>query len=241
MVEKMEIKIFSTIEGAKNAIGLAVIIDVLRACTTIPVLFDKGAVEIIPVRTLDEALAYEKKGFVLVGEGEHGQAHDAFHHINSPSEVVNEDFTGKRIVLRSNNATKAIMDAAKSEDTVLASFVNLNAVVDYIRKNKPKVVSLVALGRLGERGLEDDECAGAIKSILENKPYDFEDMKKRVSVCDCAVLVRETLGKPKDVDMGLEVNSYPIVPRVDTENKIKVIRPYFEIQENNNKRLLNRS
>ncbi|KKQ53367.1 hypothetical protein A2865_03785 [Candidatus Woesebacteria bacterium RIFCSPHIGHO2_01_FULL_39_17] len=225
MVEKMEIKILYTTEAAKNAIGIAVIIDVLRACTTIPILFDKGAVEIIPVKTPDEALTYEKEGFVLVGEGEHGHAHDAFHHINSPSEVVSENFTGKKIVLRSNNATQSILDATKAQDIIMASFVNLDAVVEYIRKSKPNVVSLVALGRLGERGLEDDECAEAIKSALEGKAYDFEDMRKRVSVCDCAVLVRDTLGKPKDVEVALEVNSYPVVPKVYSEGDIKVIRP----------------
>lgn len=221
----MEIKILYTTEAAREAEGTAVIIDVLRACTTIPILFDKGAVEIVPVRTPEEVLPYEKEGYVLVGEGEHGHNHDAFHHINSPSEVVNEDFAGKRIVLRSNNATQSIIDAAKAQEIILASFVNLDAVVNYIHESKPNVVSLVALGRLGKRGLEDDECAEAIKNLLEGKPYDFEDMKRRVSICECAVLVRETLGKPKDVDMALTVNSFPIVPKVFTEGDMKVIKP----------------
>jgi len=220
----VEIKTLFTTKSAKKARGLTVIIDVLRACTTIPILFNNGAEEIVPVRSPEEALTYENEGYVLVGEGEHGHAHDAFHHTNSPSEVVNEDFSGKRIVLRSNNATLAMIDADKAETIVLASFVNLNAVVNFIQKRKPKVVSLVALGRLGERGLEDDECAEAIKSILENKPYDFEDMKKRVSVCECAILVRDTLGKPKDVEMALDVDFYPIVPKVFSEGDVKVIR-----------------
>ncbi len=221
----MRIDIRYLVDGAKNAQGIVVIIDVLRACTTIPILFSKGATEIIPVRTPDEAVTYEKEGFVLVGEGEHGHAHDAYHHINSPSDVVEEDFTGRTIVLRSNNATQAILNATKASDIILASFVNLEAIVSYIKRQKPKAVSLIALGRLGERGLEDDECGEAIKSELESKPYDYEDMKKRVSICECAVLVRDTLGKPKDVEMALRVNSFPIVPRVFTEGKTKTIRP----------------
>ena len=220
----MIINIIYTSGAAKEAEGTVVIIDVLRACTTIPILFEKGAVEIIPVRTPEEAVSYEKEGYVLVGEGEHGHVHDAYHHVNSPSEVVNEDFTGKRIVLRSNNATQAIINAVKANDIVLASFVNLDVVVDYIHQGVPEIVSLVALGRLGERGLEDDECAEAIKASLENKSYDFEDMKERVSVCECAALVRETLGKPKDVEIALNVNSFPIIPKVYTEGNLKVIR-----------------
>lgn len=112
--------------------------------------------------TPEDAAKYEKLGYVLVGEGEHGNKHDAFHHINSPSEVYIEDFSGKQIVIRSNNATQAILNADKADDILLASFVNLEAIAGYIKKQNASRVSLIALGRLGERGLEDDLCAEAI-------------------------------------------------------------------------------
>ena len=99
----MNIETRYLVEGSKEAEGLVVIIDVLRACTTIPILFKQGARKIIPVLTPEDALEYGKLGYVLVGEGEHGHKHDAFHHINSPSEVYKENFSGKDIVLRSNN------------------------------------------------------------------------------------------------------------------------------------------
>lgn len=224
----MDIKINYLVKGAKQADGIVIIIDVLRACTTIPILFYKGAKEIIPVTTIEEAERFEKQKYVLVGEGEAGGRHNAFHHNNSPSEVYKEDFTGKSIVLRSNNATQAILNVEKAEEIVLASFVNLEAVANYIKDKNPKKVTMIALGRLGKRGLEDDICAEAIKLSLEGKSFDFENMKKVIYVCDCAKLVRETLGVPKDVDMALELNSYPVVPKIFTEGNMKLIRPYFE-------------
>ena len=221
----MDVEIRYLVEGSRGAKGLVIIIDVLRACTTIPILFNQGAKKIIPVSTLEEAAKYENSDYVLVGEGERGHKHDVFHHINSPSEVSNEDFTGKEIIFRSNNATQAILYAKSAKDIILASFVNLNAIVQYVKKNNTSNVTIVASGMLGGRGLEDDLCAEAIKNSLENKPFDFEDMKKRIEKCDCAILVRETLGKPKDVEMSLDLDSYPIVPRVVEEMGTKTIVP----------------
>ena len=198
----------------------------LRACTTVPVLFSQGASEIIPVITPEDAAEYERHGHILVGEGEDGSVHDSFHYNNSPSEIYDVDFTDKTIVLRSNNATRAILNAKKASEIVLASFVNLDAVVNYIRNHHIEDVTLVPLGRLGGKGLEDELCAEAIKKKLEGLAYDFEVYRKRVYDCDCAVLVRDILKKPEDVEFALKLNSYPIVPKVYSLENHKVIRAF---------------
>ncbi len=221
--QSMLIKIRSLVEGSKNAEGIVVIIDVLRACTTIPILLKNHADHIIPVTTPEDAKQYESRGYVLIGEGEHGHVHDSFHYNNSPQELYNKDFTGKKIVLRTNNATQAILNADKASDIILASFVNLDACTDYIKNHHTGHVTLVPLGRLGKKGLEDELCAVALKSALESKTYDFPGMKKKIYSCDCAVLVRNTLKKPQDVELSLKLNSYPVVPKVHT-NTHKIIR-----------------
>lgn len=221
----MEINIRYLVEGVKGLEGIVVIVDVLRTCTTIPILFKQGAEEIIPVGTIDDIVRYEKSGYVLVGEGKQGYKHDAFHYNNSPSEVSVENFSGKKIVIRSNNATQAIINTDKAENLLLASFVNLNAVVDYINRQNAAKINIVALGRLGKRSLEDDLCAEAIKKSLEGKSFNFEEMKEKIKKCDCAILVSKTLNKPKDLEMALKLNSYPVVPRVVEESGVKIIIP----------------
>ncbi len=221
--QPMLIKIQSLIEGSKNATGIVVIIDVLRACTTIPILLKNNADHIIPVTTPKDAKQYESRGYVLIGEGEHGHVHDSFHYNNSPGEVYDKDFTGKKIVIRTNNATRAILNANEASDIILASFVNLDACKEYIKNHHIDHVTLVPLGRLGKKGLEDELCAIALKSALESKTYDFPGMKKKIYNCECAVLVRNTLKKPEDVELSLKLNSYPVVPKVYT-NTHKVIR-----------------
>jgi len=124
----MDIKIKSLQDGARSAHGTAVIIDVFRACTTIPILLYNGAEEIIPVSTVEEAETYKSHGYILIGEVEHGHEHDIFDYNNSPSQVYKTDFTGKKIVFRSNNAAQAILNAKKADDIILASFVNLGSL-----------------------------------------------------------------------------------------------------------------
>ncbi|MBU1118617.1 2-phosphosulfolactate phosphatase [Patescibacteria group bacterium] len=220
----MNIKKHSTAKGSQRATGIVVIIDVLRACTTIPILLKNGADTIIPVKTIDDAQKYLNRGYVLIGEGKNGCIHDSFHYCNSPSEIHSIDFTEKNLVIRSNNATQAILNIEKATDIILASFVNLEAIVTYINDHYAKDVALVPLGRLNQEGLEDELCAEAIKLRLENTFFDFEKMKKEINDCPCAKLVRDTLDKPEDVAFALELNSYPIVPKVYTEDGQKVIK-----------------
>lgn len=220
----MNIKIHSLVDGSKNATGIVVIIDVLRACTTIPVLLKQGITEIIPVKSLEDAESYKDKDFVLIGEGEHGSVHDIFDYNNSPSEVLNKDFSGKNAVLRSNNATQAIHFAEHASDVVLASFLNISAIVGYIKGHHLDEVTIVPLGRLGNKGIEDELCAEVIQCELEGKSYDFDSMRQEIRECETAVLVRETLQRPEDVEIALQLNSYNIVPRVFNEDNTKVIR-----------------
>jgi|GEM_PF-2321997 len=221
----MNIHINPLVTGASDARGIVVIIDVLRACTTISILFDKGVEEIIPVSTPEEADAYRAEGYILVGEGEHGTVHNIFHYNNSPSEVRDaKDLAGRKVVLRSNNATQAILGAEQADEIILASFLNYKAVVDYIRNKNPEIVTLVPLGRLGEQGLEDDLCAELMKAELEGRSLELQDIRQQVETCECAILVKGKLGKPEDVEMALAFNTSRDVPRLFTVGSVLHIK-----------------
>jgi len=220
----MDIKKYSTVEGSKKAIGLTVVIDVLRACTTIPILLKNGANTIIPIKKIDEAKLYRDKKYILIGKGRDGHIHDTFHHCNSPSEIELIDFREKNIIIRTNNATQAIHNAINAEEIVLASFVNLDAIVKYILDTNAEQVTLLPIGRLNKKGLEDELCAQAIEAKIKKEPVDIQKIKENVKECTCAILVSDTLGKPRDVDMALKFNSYPIVQKVYNEGGIKIIK-----------------
>lgn len=211
-------------ECSKIATGLTAIIDVIRACTTVPILFKQGATEIVPVRTAEDAEEYAKRGYLPIGEGRSGRERKIFKHNNSPSEVSKVDFSGKKIVFRTNNATQAILNAKKATDIILASFVNLDSVVDYIKEKKTDDITIVPLGRLGHKGPEDEFCAQAIYLQLRGEPYDFEDMKDKIREDKFAIYVSKELKRPKDVDMALKLNSYPVIPRVYTVKGEKVLK-----------------
>jgi len=220
----MSIKIKSLQDGARSAQGTVVIVDVFRACTTIPILLYNGAEKIIPVRTVKEAEPYRSRGYILIGEDEHGTEHDIFDYNNSPSQVYKADFTGKNIVFRSNNAAQAILDAKQAEDIILASFVNLDACARYLVNLHPKDITLVPLGRLGKKSIEDEMCAEALKHLLEGRKYTFSGAKEKLNNSETAVLVRDILKKPEDIEISLTMDSYPVVPKVYCEDSRRLIK-----------------
>ena len=170
------------IEGAQQAEGLAVVIDVFRAFTTAAYVINNGAEKIIPVGTVDEAFEMKRvnHGVVLMGERD-GKQVSGFDFGNSPHEVRNVDFTGLTVVQTTSAGTRGLV-AASGADTILpGSFVMADAIVGYIRKEDPEVVSLVAMGWGGQAKALEDEClAEYIETKLRGGEPDFETMKAMI-------------------------------------------------------------
>ena len=178
----MDIRRLSLIEGAQQAKGLAVVIDVFRAFTTAAVVINNGAEKIIPVGTVDEAFEMKRTnhGVVLMGERD-GKQVSGFDFGNSPHEVRNVDFTGLTVVQTTSAGTRGLVAASGADIVLPGSFVMADAIVEYIRKGDPEVVSLVAMGWGGhEKALEDESLAEYIESKLKGGEPDFESMKARI-------------------------------------------------------------
>ena len=164
----MEIRINHLIEGAKQAEGLVVIIDVFRAFSLECLLFAMGAKEIRPVGAIEEALAWREKDpeAVLIGE-RHGRKLDGFDFGNSPSTVDPEIICGKRIIHTTSAGTQGVTNAVHAEEILTGSFVNAQAIADYIRQRNPETVTLVCMGKEGLKPAEEDElCALYLRSLL---------------------------------------------------------------------------
>ena len=178
----MDIRRLSLIEGAQQAKGLAVVIDVFRAFTTAAFVINNGAEKIIPVGTVDEAFDIKRTshGVVLMGERE-GKQVSGFDFGNSPHEVKDVDFTGLTVVQTTSAGTRGLVAASGADIILPGSFVMADAIVEYIRKANPEVVSLVAMGWGGmEKALEDESLSDYIEAKLMGGDPDFGAMKAAI-------------------------------------------------------------
>lgn len=177
----MKINILHLIEGAKQAEGLTVIIDVFRAISLECYLYDMGVKEIRPIGSVEDAFALNKQlpESVLIGE-RHGKKCEGFDFGNSPSTVLPEAVKGKTILHTTSAGTQGIVNATGASEIITGSLVNAKAVAEYIKKRNPEVVSLVCMGNAGVRPAAEDElCAEYIKSLVEG--VELPDFEMRVA------------------------------------------------------------
>lgn len=150
----------------------SVVIDVLRATTTIVTALQNGAKEIIPVASVEFAVKVSGGMFggqTLLGGERNTKKIEGFALGNSPLEYTAEVVSGKSIVFYTTNGSKAIVKAKFSENLFICSFLNLNAVVKHLSKLNNDV-EIICSGRSNVFSLEDTVCAGKlISEILKNK------------------------------------------------------------------------
>jgi len=155
---------------------VAVVIDVLRASTTIGHALENGARCVVPVASVDgaKAIAHDRKSSLLCGE-RGGVRPQGFVLGNSPFEYNNERVGGKDCVFTTTNGTRALgmVDAAAS--VVVGSIRNIDAVCDWIRLSGRSVV-IVCSGTDGQVSLEDCLCGGMFVDRLGYSASDGASM-----------------------------------------------------------------
>ncbi len=151
----------------ENPNCIVVVIDVFRATSAICAAFESGIESLIPVATMDEAIAYKEKGF-LVGAERNAEIVPGFDFGNSPLGFKDGQFKGETLVLTTTNGTKAVEVAKPASKVVIGAFTNFSAVCEYIEK-EDKDVLLLCAGWKGRFNLEDTLFAGAVvKKISQN-------------------------------------------------------------------------
>ena len=143
---------------------ITVIIDVLRATTSMVTAFANGVEKIIPVSELDEAKKYKTLGYLVAAERD-GKYLDFADFGNSPFDYMNENVQGKTIVYSTTNGSHAIGLASDADETVIAAFNNISAVAKWIIQQEKSVVILCA-GWKNTVNLEDTVCAGLLSRKL---------------------------------------------------------------------------
>ncbi|VEP14805.1 putative 2-phosphosulfolactate phosphatase [Hyella patelloides LEGE 07179] len=143
----------------------AVVIDVLRATTTIATALNAGAEAVQAFSDIDTLMA---KSAAWVAEkrlraGERGgKTVEGFDLGNSPLNCTSEVVTDKRLFLTTTNGTRALQRVEKAPVVITAAQINRQAAVNYLLAKKPETVWIVGSGWQGTYSIEDTACGGAI-------------------------------------------------------------------------------
>ena len=158
----------------------AVVVDVVRATSTIVQALASGYHRVLCCAEIDEARAVRERlgEGVLAGE-RRAEAIPGFELGNSPREFVEP--RGETVILTTTNGTRALVAAAESADRVLVgSLLNLEAVAAAARKNGGDV-EVVCAGLQERFTIEDAYCAGRIAELLEGARSDAAEAAVRLA------------------------------------------------------------
>lgn len=206
--------------------SIVVVIDVLRATSSICVAFHHGVNSIVPVAGIEESMAYKEKGY-LVGAERNGEMLEGFDLGNSPFSFMDAELAGRDIALSTTNGTQAIAAASDAHTLVAGSFLNLDVLADWL-KTADRSVLLLCAGWKNSFNLEDTLFAGALAEKL--LPH-FELNRMRDAVLAAIHLYsiskddlygflgqsshRKRLSKlqiEKDIEYCLTPNLAPVIP-----------------------------
>ena len=184
----MDVRVLELVDGAREARGLTVVIDVFRAFTLECYLFAQGAKAIYPIGSVEEARALKAAHPDWVCFGERGGWQvEGFDYGNSPSQVAGVDLTGRTCIHTTSAGTQGIVNATGADEIVTGSLANARAVATYIRRRDPREVSIVAMGTSGVTSADEDVlCARYIEALLKGQGDDFDVAAKAAALRDGA-------------------------------------------------------
>lgn len=220
----------------KDEESIVVIIDILRATSAMCTAFQYGADKIIPVATVEEAQAYKDRGFIAGAEREAVPV-PGFEFGNSPFSYMTDKIKNKTIVITTTNGTQAIEVARKAYKVVIGSFLNIDALCDYLVSENRNVL-LLCSGWKNKFNLEDALFAGAVTEKLnqKNENYKLGDAALALKYLfqesrqDPYKFLRNAshkerlakLGLKDDIKYCLQQNITRIIPVLENESLVKL-------------------
>ena len=215
------------------------VIDVLRASTTIATALAHGAAAVRPVAGIEEArgLAAVLGAGTLLGGERGGVRIPGFDLGNSPLEYTPDRVAGKTIVITTTNGTAALHACREAREILVGSLVNRTAVADEVRRlaGDSVTVHLVCAGTDGEITAEDvlaagailDAAAGSVEALDESAREAVAFFRRVAAAVDVqsglVAEFRRSPGGSNLIDLGMEadlpvaaaIDSLAVVPRLD--------------------------
>ncbi len=218
-----------------------VVIDALRATSTMIVAFENGCSGFIPVSTEKEArerVAAERDPDFLLGGEREAIMIAGFDLGNSPRDYHPQKVRGKVVVLTTTNGTRALLAARKAAEVFIGAFLNLSALSRYLEQVGRDVIVACA-GDDDLFSLEDTVCGGAIIDCLEKGgvplaksdsaivakllyEYYESDIYGMLAASKWGLYL-ERIGMGKDVRICAQIDSSGLVP-VYREGKVFLVR-----------------
>ena len=217
---------------------LVVVIDVLRATTTIAYALAAGASSVIPCVDILEAqrVRAEFGDNARLGGERGGRRIDGFDFGNSPEEYTTATVNGKTLIFTTTNGTRAMKSAAGASRVLLAAFVNLSAVCDKIASEER--VEIVCAGTNRQITREDVLLAGAITEQLtggQDRPnlndqatiavdswrrFARELAENNVPLLEtlrdsCGARNLIEIGLERDIEIAAQLDKLEVVPELD--------------------------
>jgi 2-phosphosulfolactate phosphatase len=224
-----------------------VVIDLLRASTTICYALAAGASEVVPFRSIKETIAAAEtvgRNRVVLGGERGGRRIEGFDLGNSPSEYTPKVLRGRPVYITTTNGTQALYHARLARRVVVGAMVNLSAVVASVQ-DEPRIDILCA-GTDGDATGEDIIAAGAFVNRLREYSKARGQMNDKAAysascwntVQNGAALIGRTLseqlsimlrtsaggrniihiGLDRDLEACAQIDQFKIVPQLDVPN-----------------------
>jgi len=209
----------------------AIVIDVLRAASSICTALANGCREIIPVAEPDEAFRmvenFPRPLVLLAGERE-GKRINGFDLGNSPKEFQPDVVTGKTIIMTTTNGTRALLWAQDADLVLILSLLNLRSVANFLAATD-KDITIICSGQDGAESLEDTVCAGLLverlQELYSEKPELTDQAQSAMTVANdhkidlLAMMTAashgehlQKIGFADDLEICSRVNALDVVP-----------------------------
>ncbi len=154
--------------------SVCIVIDVIRASSSLVTVFDRGIRRVLLAEEIDGARDFvrrSRRSYLLCGEQE-GLPPYGFDHGNSPSEFAQTPLEGKQMVFCTTNGTRAVHACGPAAAVLIGCFLNAKAVVARalaLLTSPDSTVNLVCAGREGRFVLDDAICAGYLASMISSE------------------------------------------------------------------------
>ncbi|MFJ3306572.1 2-phosphosulfolactate phosphatase [Streptomyces sp. NPDC086549] len=220
---------FTGVPGLSATPDVAVVVDVMRAFTVAAWVFRRGAEKIVFAGTVDEALELKARhpGWLAFQDGAPLPGFDL---ANSPARLRALDVAGRTVVQKTTAGTVAALAVADARLLLCASFVVAEATAEQLRRARPDAVTFVVTGD-GGRAEEDLACAQYIAARAVSGPTDPAPFVGRARRSDAAARLADGVRRgwggvhPEDVDLCLEVDTFPFAMAAAREDGRLVLRP----------------
>ena len=218
--------------------AIVIIVDIFRATTSICAAFNNGTLSIHTVATVEEAIHYKEKGYLVAAERNVKKC-DFADFGNSPFDFSHEKVADKEIIFTTTNGTQAVQMALDADEILIGAFSNITTLTNYCNSKKKNVLILCS-GWNNRFCLEDTLFAGALTEKLIKTGKFCSDSDATLAALELWKIAHPDLinyicstehyqrlknnGLEDSVEYCLTNDTTPVLPVYDKINRIFILK-----------------